>query len=256
VPHETLLPDADASATRVYPLIRNVGLDGLLVSFAERLSEPANRAALAFRAALEDAAWPEVLESSTSLASAYLRFDPVTTNRAELIQKVQDLMASRNWRDAALPSGRRLWRVPTCYAVEVAPQITEAAEAAGLSEAEAIRQLSQTRVRVQTIGFAPGQPYLGELPPAWDIPRQSSLTERVPAGALTVAIRQLVLFAVSSPTGWRHIGQTALPLFRPDADAPFLLSPGDEVEFPAVSLPEFRSLARADIGGATVEVLT
>ena len=86
---------------------------------------------------------------------------------------------------------------------------------------------------MQTIGFAPGQPYLGELPEAWDIPRQTALTDRVPIGALTVAIRQLVLFSVSTPTGWRHIGQTAFRPFRPDAETPFVLRPGDEVIFEA-----------------------
>jgi KipI family sensor histidine kinase inhibitor len=146
--------------------------------------------------------------------------------------------------------------VPTCYDAEVAPQLAEAAQMAGLGVDAAIDQLSSTRVRVQTIGFAPGQPYLGELPEAWDIPRQTSLTDRVPAGALTVAIRQLVLFAVPSPTGWRHVGQTALPLFRPDRDAPFLLSPGDEVLFTPVSLPQFRQIERdAPQGGATSEAL-
>ena len=36
-----------------FPIIRTAGIDGMLVSFGDRLSEPANRAALAFRAALE-----------------------------------------------------------------------------------------------------------------------------------------------------------------------------------------------------------
>ena len=46
-----------------WPKIRTVGLSGILVSFADKLSEPANRAALAFRAAIDvplnaAAAWP------------------------------------------------------------------------------------------------------------------------------------------------------------------------------------------------------
>lgn len=250
-------PDAAARPRHAAPLIRNVGLDGLLVSFAERLSEPANRAALAFRAAVAAAGWPDIAESSTSLVSTYLRFDPVTADRDDLIARLHSLLDSRDWTAADLPAGRRLWHVPTCYDAEVAPQLAEAAQMAGLGVDAAIDQLSSTRVRVQTIGFAPGQPYLGELPQAWDIPRQTSLTDRVPAGALTVAIRQLVLFAVPSPTGWRHVGQTALPLFRPDRDAPVLLSPGDEVLFTPVSLSEFRDIAReAPQGGATCEALT
>ncbi|MEM6794791.1 MAG: glycoside hydrolase, partial [Acidobacteriota bacterium] len=37
----------------------------------------------------------------------------------------------------------------------------------------------------------------------------------------------------STPTGWRHVGQTAFKAFRPDSDTPFVLRPGDEVLFPA-----------------------
>ena len=49
-----------------------------------------------------------------------------------------------------------------------------------MSEAAARRSLSEARVRVTALGFAPGQPYLGELPEAWDIPRQQALTPKVP----------------------------------------------------------------------------
>ena len=51
------------------PLIQTVGLSGVLITFAQTMSEPANRAALAFRAAVEEAEWPEVAETSTSLVS-------------------------------------------------------------------------------------------------------------------------------------------------------------------------------------------
>ncbi len=108
---------------------------------------------------------------------------------------------------------------------------------------------------MQTIGFAPGQPYLGELPQAWDIPRQTDLTPRVPEGAVTVAIRQIVLFAVSSPTGWWHLGQTTLQLFRPEAEMPFLLRPGDEVQFDSVDAERFARLGDDPQGGAVSEVI-
>ncbi|MCM2562949.1 allophanate hydrolase subunit 1 [Lutimaribacter sp. EGI FJ00015] len=238
-----------------WPQIRPAGLDGLLVSFGDRLSEPANRAALAFRAAVEGSGWPAVQECSTSLVSTYLRFDPLAETPQALHDDVQTLLTSRNWYDAALPDGRRLWRIPTVYGTEMAPQLDEAAQEAGLSARDAIEHLSQTRVRVQTIGFAPGQPYLGELPEAWNIPRQTALTDSVPVGALTVAIRQLVLFSVSTPTGWRHVGQTAMRLFRPESDTPFILRPGDEVLFPQVTPEELENMRTDADGGARAEVL-
>ncbi|WP_112322113.1 5-oxoprolinase subunit B family protein [Oceanibium sediminis] len=239
-----------------WPSLRTAGFDGFLVSFARSLSEPANRAALAFRAAVEQAGWAGVHETSTSLVSTYLRFDPLWETHDEMRARLAKLIDTRDWFDAPLPEGRRLWRIPTVYGTDLAPQLGEAAKMAGLSEAAAIASLSETRVRVQTIGFAPGQPYLGELPADWDIPRQSELTARVPVGALTVAIRQIVLFSVTAPTGWRHVGQTAIRLFQPEAEHPFVLRPGDEVIFPATT-PEALSNMRdaGPMGGAEAEAL-
>jgi allophanate hydrolase subunit 1 len=79
----------------------------------------------------------------------------------------------------------------------------------------------------------------------------------VPAGALVVAISQLVLFSSATPTGWRHVGQTGIRLFQPDTAHPFALNPGDEMEFPAVSEAEFQRLTEADpnFGGATATEL-
>lgn len=238
-----------------WPSLRTVGIDGFLVSFADRLSEPANRAALAFRAAIEQADLEGVEESSTSLVSAYLRFDPLRRDHASMRADLEALISQQDWFGVELPKGRRLWRVPTVYGGEMAPQLEEAAAAAGLSPADAIASISQTPVRVQTIGFAPGMPYLGELPAAWDIPRQTSLTAQVPAGGLCVAIRQLVLFPLATPTGWRHIGQTALRLFRPEAKTPFILRPGDEVLFHPVTPEDLKTCMDDPNCGATSEAL-
>jgi len=246
--------DSDEPA---WPRLRTLGVDGYLVSFGDRLSDRANRAALAFRAALDTAALPGVEETSTSLASAYLRVDPASDATEGVESALRRLMRDRDWYAAQLPEGRRLWRIPTLFGTERAPQLGEAAAAAGLSEAEAIASITASRLRVQTIGFAPGQPYLGELAPEWDIPRQTELTAGVPVGALTVAIRQLVLFAVAAPTGWRHIGQTAFRAFRPEAETPFVLNPGDEVIFEAAPPEAYPDLeARGPDGGATSEPLS
>lgn len=238
-----------------YPVVRTVGLTGILVTFAERLSEPANRAAIAFRAALDRAGWDGVEETSTSLASAFLRFDPLAVPHPVMQAQVQRLLDERDWTEEALPEGRRYWRVPTVWGGELAPQLEEAAAVAGVSPEEAVRQLSAARVRVLTIGFAPGQPYLGELPEVWNLPRQQDLTPRVPEGALVLAIRQFVLFSAPNSTGWRHVGQTALRLFRPESDTPFALRAGDEVSFVPVDRERLEAIrARDDSGNGGAEV--
>lgn len=232
-----------------FPAIRPAGLSGMLVSFADRLTEAANRAALAFRAAVETEAWAGVEESATSLASAFLRFDPLVLPHAELAARLAALLAARDWYAAPLPEGRRLWRIPTVYGTDLAPQLGQAAAEAGLSPDRAVARLGSARVRVLAIGFAPGQPYLGPLGPEWNLPRQSQLTPRVPSGALVLAIAQLVLFTAPAPTGWRHVGQTGFRCFRQGSDRPFPLTPGDEVVFEPADRARFERLCASDPGG-------
>jgi KipI family sensor histidine kinase inhibitor len=239
-----------------FPRIAHMGLSGMLVSFCDTLTEPANRAALAFRAALEREGWDGVEESSTSLASVYLRFEPLALSHAALRAKLTALLAARDWHQAPLPEGRRLWRIPTAYGGVDGPQLGEAAARAGMTADEAAADLAAAQVRVLTIGFGPGQPYLGALPPAWDMPRQSALTAQVPQGALVVAIRQFVLFSAPNPTGWRHVGRCAFRCFRPEAQDPFPLRPGDEARFIAVSAEEMANMRAAGADGATAQALS
>lgn len=244
--------------TDPFPQIALVGLTGVLVRFADELTEPANRAALAFRAVVEAENWPGVEETSSSLCSTYLRFDPLHLSHTDLQSRLMSLLAVQDWYAAAAPHGRRFWRIPAVFGTTAAPQLAEAADLAGLTEAEAIATLCNARTRVLTLGFAPGQPYLGTLPANWNIPRQTSITPQVPAGALVVALRQFVLFSNTSPTGWRHVGQTGFRCFRPDATDPFPLRAGDEVQFFSISPEEYANMKKSDAtgnGGALVEAI-
>ena len=241
-----------------WPKIRTVGLSGLLITFAGAMSEPANRAALAFRAEVDLQDWPEVVETSSSLVSTFIEVDLATTPVETLTEKLRALLTTRDWFAAPLPQGRTLWHVPTVYGTDLAPQLEEAANVAGVDPDDAIAELSTSRVRVLTIGFAPGQPYMGELSETWNIPRQTELTGSVPPGSLVIAIRQLIIFTNASPTGWRHIGQTAFRNFREESDTPFALSPGDELIFPSITRAQYDKILNQDpsgSGGAEREVL-
>ncbi|MFV0514966.1 MAG: 5-oxoprolinase subunit B family protein [Jhaorihella sp.] len=236
-----------------FPAIRTAGLNGMLVRFADRMSEPANRAALAFRVALEGSAPEGVEETASSLVSVLVRFDPARLGHDALRACLGGLLDSRDWYGAPLPPGRRLWRIPTIFGTDLAPQLDEAAAEAGLSPEQAIQELGAVRVRVLTIGFAPGQPYLGPLGPQWDLARQTRLTARVPEGALVLAVRQFTLFAAPAPTGWRHVGQTAFRCFRRGGARPFSLAPGDEVRFEPAEPADYDRLREDAAGGAVCE---
>ena len=242
-----------------YPRLQTVGIDGLLITFADRLSDSANRAALAFRAMIETAKIEGIKETTTSLASTFVLFDPVKSDLEHIRAVLLALLEGTDWSDVPLPQGRRLWHVPAAFGGTRGPQLDEAAKLAGIDRDQAIEEMTSTRVRVLTIGFAPGQPYLGTLAPHWNIPRQSGLTKQVPNGAIAVAIRQLVLFTAATPTGWRMIGQTAFRGFRPDQEAPFTLGVGDEILFAPISeedLGHFEHTDKTGLGGATFEVIS
>lgn len=229
-----------------------VGLNGMLITFSDKLSDAANRAAFAFRAAVESCGMAGVVETSTSLTSTFVVYDPLTLPLNTLKGRLAELLATQDWGKMALPSNRTLWRIP---AVFDGPQLDEAAKLAKVSPATAIDQICEAPLRILTIGHAPGQPYLGTLGPNWNIPRLSGMTKQVQTGAITVAIRQIVLFSGPSPTGWRQVGQCAFRCFRPELEHPFSLSPGDEVQFYPVDPDTFAKVRLVGNGGATSEVL-
>ena len=75
-----------------FPRLATVGLSGILVTFADKMDNAANRAALAFRAAVTAQCWPEVTETSMSLVSVYLVIDLVTEDIATVTNKIEDLL--------------------------------------------------------------------------------------------------------------------------------------------------------------------
>jgi KipI family sensor histidine kinase inhibitor len=101
-------------------------------------------------------------------------------------------------------------------------------------------------LRVFLIGFLPGFPYLGELPPWLHLPRRATPRTAVPANSLAIAGAQAAIYPWQSPGGWHLLGQTPVRLFDvSDAARPALLAPGDSVRFRAVDHDELQHLANA-----------
>ena len=242
-----------ADMSDAFPQIEPLGTEALLVRFSDRLDDAANRASLAFGAALARRGLPGMAEVAPGLGSVLVRYDGAP-DAAALRAALED----GGWRDGAAAPARR-WTIPCSFGGADGPQLDEAAGMAGLDEGQAVEALAAAPLRVLALGFAPGMPYLGVLPSDWDLPRQTGLTPRVPRGALVVAVRQMVLFGVEAPTGWRQVGRTLFGCFEPARERPIALSPGDAVRFEPVSPETLRARAEADPtghGGATWEDAT
>lgn len=233
------------------------GQDGVLLRFALKPTPAAIAAAQALAAEFRSDTPPGVTEIAPALVSVLLRFDPRLTRRAELAETV--LARARAIADnrPAAPAPSRRWTIPASFGGEDGPQLTEVARQLSLSKDAAIRQLCTADLRVLTIGFAPGQPYIGLLPEPWDLPRMSDLNPLVPAGAVVVAVRQIVMFGAPSATGWRQVARAAFRTFRPSRDEPMPLRPGDAIRYAPASATEIAALDEDPdgLGGARLEIL-
>ena len=124
-------------------------------------------------------------------------------------------------------------RIPVTYGGADGPDLADVAAFAKMSEAEVIARHTGRVYRVFMMGFLPGFPYLGTVDPSIATPRRTTPRLRVPAGSVGIAGAQTGVYPVDSPGGWQLIGKTPLRLFDRSRANPFLLEPGDDVEFVA-----------------------
>jgi inhibitor of KinA len=110
----------------------------------------------------------------------------------------------------------------------------------GRTADEVIRLHLETEYTVYAIGFCPGFPYLGYLPPELcDVPRLPRPRLRVEAGSVGLTGRQTGIYTEARPGGWNLIGRTPLELVNV-RDGYFPLRTGDRVRFERIDAAAFR----------------
>ena len=196
-----------------------------------------------------------VIEVVPTYLSLLVHYDPLTTTQASLKKAIAALPAG----DPASGVKVARWSFPICVEAEgFAPDLETVADYAKRAPRDIVRAMTSTVQTVYMLGFAPGQPYLGDLPANMALPRRENPAPNVPAGAVLTATGKTVIYPNSNPTGWHIIGRTPVLLFDKTAQQPALLSPGDLVQFHEVGLDDYHQIeARVRTGGfaATREFL-
>ena len=147
----------------------------------------------------------------------------------------------------AMPSVARVVEIPVCYGGEFGPDLAEVAKHSGLSPAQVVAAHSGGDYLVQAIGFLPGFPYLGGLPPQLATPRRNTPRLTVPSGAVGIGGAQTGVYPIASPGGWNLIGRTPLRLFDVEREEAAWLRTGDRVIFREISAEAFSRLS-AEMG--------
>ncbi len=200
---------------------------------------------LRLQARVHSAGLTGVLETVPTFRSLMIHYDPTVTRAADLSQQVMALAHTAN----TVAQHRRGWRVPVCYESEYAPDLATVAERTGLSPDAVVSLHLSTRYHVYMIGFLPGFPYMGDLPPQLVLPRREDPRVRIPVGAVAIANTMTGIYPVASPGGWHLIGRTPVPMFDVRSASPSLLAPGDAVAFTSISAAAYQEIRAASKAG-------
>lgn len=173
--------------------------------------------------------------------SLLVNYDPLIVSGNELRKKLEGLLES----SAPEAQDVRQWTIPVCYEGDCAPDLDDVAQASGLSATQVVEQHAATLFHVYMLGFVPGYPYMGDLPPPLVLPRRSNPRTRVPPGSVAIASVMTAIYPLESPGGWHLIGATPIRLFDAQADSPALFRPGDKVRFKPVGRDEYQDIRKA-----------
>jgi KipI family sensor histidine kinase inhibitor len=217
------------------------GDTAVVVEFGDRIDRVLSDRVLQLAQRVRAAAFAGVTDIVPTFRSLLLEYDPLVTDGRSVAAAVRSLDAGAD--EAA--RRRRHWTIPASYAPEHAPDLVEVAERTGLTVDEVVALHAGTTFHVYMIGFAPGHPYLGDLPPALALPRRANPRLRVPAGSIAIAMTLSVVHPVDNPSGWHVIGATPVRLFDPACAQPALLAPGDVVSFRPVGVEEYEAVRSA-----------
>lgn len=218
------------------------GEKALVVEFGSRVDPEINAKVQDLHHRLLREPIPGVVETVPTFRSLLVSYDPLLIGFDGLVNRIQAL----DPLSVTTPASETRVVIPTVYGGEFGPDIGFVARHNGISVEEVIELHVSAVYLVYMIGFTPGFPYLGGLPPAIATPRLHAPRTLVPAGSVGIAGEQTGVYPVESPGGWQLIGRTPLRLYDPARENPVLLEPGGSVVFERIDEAEFREIERRE----------
>ena len=222
--------------------VRPFGEAALLVEFGDAPDLGCNLRVHALARALEAEQPPGLRALVPGYVSLLVEFSPVGCDVQALARLLSERAAAAE-HDSRQAGSARQRTIPTVYGGEFGPDLEEVAERLRLSPSQLIERHTAAEQRVYMLGFSPGFPYLGDLPPELALPRRATPRERVPLGSVAIAERQTGIYSREMPGGWHLLGRTPVPLFDPSRDPPAYLAPGDRVRFVPIAASQWDRLS-------------
>jgi inhibitor of KinA len=150
-----------------------------------------------------------------------------------------ELMEAQKYT-GAVPTPGKLHSIPCCYEMHL--DLDRIVRRTGLNPDEIIRLHTATDYTIYAIGFCPGFPYLGYLPPGLSgVPRLETPRLQLAEGSVGLTGRQTGIYTEARPGGWNIVGRTPLELVNV-VDGYFPLRSGDRIRFVRIDELEYCKL--------------
>lgn len=176
------------------------------------------------------------LECVAGIESVVVQYDTTTLDVETARQRIEEALRSPSAISDLVQE--QLVEVPVCYGGEFGPDFDNLCLQLGLTHDELVELHTGREYRVDMLGFTPGFAYVGGLDDRLNVPRLREPRVRVAAGSIGIADGRTGIYALPGPGGWQLIGRTALALFKPQSEEPFVLRAGMRVRFTAVDQPQ------------------
>ena len=138
---------------------------------------------------------------------------------------------------------KKVWEIPVCYDIVLAPDLKDFAHQKNISIEEIIALHTAPLYRVFFIGFLPGFMYLGGLDKRLHFPRKATPSLDVKKGAVAIGGEQTGIYPMDSPGGWHVIGHSPLNFFNINEQNPCYSNSGDYIKFIDISIDYYNDIS-------------
>jgi inhibitor of KinA len=230
---------------RIYPLNERA----ITIELGETISEDVHRRVMSVRDEIHHNPIKGILDVVTAYTTVTIYFDPNLIRNSTLagktpLEKMKQFVSEKasNAKDVYNSPDTLIVSIPVCYHHDFAFDLEWVASHHQTTSEEIVRRHTDQTFTVFMIGFTPGFPYMGILPPGLESPRKQNPRIQVPAGSVGLAGKQTGIYPFATPGGWQIIGRTPMKLFDSSSSSPSLLKPGDKVRFEAISKEQFTTM--------------
>jgi len=220
----------------------SVGDCGISVEFGNELDEQTNLLVHKMRYALRSSGLQGIVETTPTIRSLLVCYDPRRIRRDELLGELKAL--EKRMEDISMPEPRH-FEIPAVYGGKYGPDLEVAAELLRVTPEEIIAKHSGKEYVVLQTGFIGGSVYYKVLPPLDSIRRRQTPNQQVLAGAVLIAGGMGTLKAVDGLTGFLWIGTSPVQQWQPAKNPPLLILPGDRTVYRPISETEFIRIKEA-----------